>query len=61
MLFSRYGRGPDSAPRVSDSADCAVGLHPPIWPNNLRGTFDYELAGVRIVTQDWSALLILQR
>ena len=52
VLFARYGRDPNSALLAPGRADGAA-LRPPIWPNNLRGSFEYELAGVRVVTQDW--------
>lgn len=48
VMFSRFGRA-DEQPG---------GIHPPVWPNNLRGLFNYDLpvTGQKVTTQDWFSI-----
>lgn len=46
VLFSRFGAADE---------DKVGGIHPPIWPDNHKGVFDYTLplSAQRVYTQDW--------
>ncbi|CAO1618694.1 unnamed protein product [Parajaminaea phylloscopi] len=48
VMLSRFGHS-DEQPG---------GIHPPIWPNNYKGLFSYDLPskGQRVTTQDWFSI-----
>ncbi|PWN22995.1 PLC-like phosphodiesterase [Microstroma glucosiphilum] len=46
VMFSRFGES---------NEDRVGGIHPPIWPNNEKGVWEYTLplSGQKVKTQDW--------
>lgn len=46
VMFSRFGES---------NEDRVGGIHPPIWPNNQKGVWEYTLplSGQKVKTQDW--------
>ncbi|KAL4065297.1 PLC-like phosphodiesterase [Scleroderma citrinum] len=50
VMFSRFGGN------GYGWKDCAIGIHPPLWPDSPRLCFSWDCGNTLVQTQDWYAI-----